>query len=626
MKFEKPLDQKIKANIMLNILKFFNTSDITIVHIDMIIARDDEFAYNWENNAEQVMKSNARQKIVKLLKITNIFILSKAISAHLTKIVKSSSKSSMQRKESFDEENFDEDDHEKSRSQRKSATTSNFSVRNVLEFNMSLRLVEEKKNAPFTNSSTDSQDTLFVSNSRESEIEIEKRDSESRMTNEIKQLEQSTEKKLTPIESKNEDEKQDDEDETHYDKQTSNVITKTVILKKMIKRNSEKSIDLSIASKTTSFKKSRKRKIHETEKDIVRRLQFTNVSFDYTSTLLNKMSTQDVLQRSKKNSQGQQYFSVDSTEVLKKYSSRKKTRTNDEMSEDVSKNDDNQKFITTVEYLKALKSKRKKLITKDIAVKHSEITRDVSKEDRLSDEQLIELEKQRMTKKNRWMTVSYVWNLKNLLYDDYKYLETLKDENGERLWSNEILKPYVLYESVKLFLERQANSALTEHMSSRQRTSKVLIDKKNSFTEKFVKIKNNLEARQLSEVSRNWLIYDRHLSIEDTKKQKTKIRMKKKRRKIEVLHKNVYRVAVINEKWSKEMNDVFMQTNKNLLATMRQLVEKNLSFRDENLALRDQIRQLQTSLALVYGFDEEDLDDSIIEAQNETQDVDVDPF
>ena len=76
------------------------------------------------------------------------------------------------------------------------------------------------------------------------------------------------------------------------------------------------------------------------------------------------------------------------------------------------------------------------------------------------------------------------------------------------------------------------------------------------------------------------------------------------------------------------MNDVFMQTNKNLLATMKQLVEKNLLFRNENLALRDQIRQLQISLVLIYDFDEEDLDDSIIEAQNETQNetqnVDVD--
>ena len=187
---------------------------------------------------------------------------------------------------------------------------------------------------------------------------------------------------------------------------------------------------------------------------------------------------------------------------------------NNEMSKDVSKNDDNQKFITTVEYLKILKSKQKKLITKNIAVKHSEITRDVSKEERLSNEQLIELEKQRMTKKNRWMIVSYVWNFKSLLYNDYKYLETLKDENDERLWSNEILKSYVLYKSVKLFLERQAISALTDHMKSKQKTSKVLIDKKNFFTEKFVKIKNNFETRQLSKNSRKWLIYDRYLNID----------------------------------------------------------------------------------------------------------------
>ena len=205
MRFEESLDQKTKTNIMLNIFKFFNTSNIIIIHIDIIIARNDKFVYNWENNAKQVMKSNARQKIVKLLKITNIFTLSKTINAHLTKVVKSSSKkSSIQRKKSFDEKNFDEDNHEKSRSQRESITTNSFSVRNVFEFNMSLRLVEEKKNASFTNYSTDSQDTLFVSNSKESKIKIEELSSENKMMNEMKQ---STEKKLTSIELKIENKK-----------------------------------------------------------------------------------------------------------------------------------------------------------------------------------------------------------------------------------------------------------------------------------------------------------------------------------------------------------------------------------------------------------------------------------
>ena len=222
MKFEESLDQKTRASIMLNILKFFNTSDITITHIDMIIARNDEFIYNRENNAKQVMKSNARREIVKLLKVTNIFILSKTITTHLTKVVKFLSKSSVQRKNNFEKENFDEDDHEELRSQKESATTSNSSAQtsaqNLAEFNVSLRLVEEKKNASSTNSQvTNSQNTLFVPYSRESEIEVEERDSENRMMNEI---EQSTEKKkkFTSIKSKNEDEKQDDEDGTHYDK------------------------------------------------------------------------------------------------------------------------------------------------------------------------------------------------------------------------------------------------------------------------------------------------------------------------------------------------------------------------------------------------------------------------
>ena len=64
---------------------------------------------------------------------------------------------------------------------------------------MSFRLIEREKNIS-------SQDTLFVLDSRETEIKIEKRDSESKMINEIEQLIEKK-KKLTHIEFKNEDEK-----------------------------------------------------------------------------------------------------------------------------------------------------------------------------------------------------------------------------------------------------------------------------------------------------------------------------------------------------------------------------------------------------------------------------------
>ena len=102
-------------------------------------------------------------------------------------------------------------------------------------------------------------------------------------------MKQSIEKNFTSIESKNKDKKQNDKKNTHYDKQTSNITAKAVILKKTIKRNFEKFITFFIVSKTIT-RKSRKRKIHETKKDIVKRLKLTDVSFDYTSILLIKMS------------------------------------------------------------------------------------------------------------------------------------------------------------------------------------------------------------------------------------------------------------------------------------------------------------------------------------------------
>lgn len=69
--------------------------------------------------------------------------------------------------------------------------------------------------------------------------------------------------------------------------------------------------------------------------------------------------------------------------------------------------------------------------------------------------------------------------------------------------------------------------------------------------------------------------------MEDDPTQKTKVRMKKARREDEELHKKSYRMAVDNEKWSKELNETFFAAKRYLLKTVKDLASEKIASRDE---------------------------------------------
>ena len=84
----------------------------------------------------------------------------------------------------------------------------------------------------------------------------------------------------------------------------------------------------------------------------------------------------------------------------------------------------------------------------------------------------------------------------------------------------------------------------------------LLKNKNDMFIEKYAKVKNNSEARQLFVAPRNYLIYQRQSQTENSFAQKTKTRVKKARKDIESMHLESFRIAIENEEWGKTFREL----------------------------------------------------------------------
>ena len=156
------------------------------------------------------------------------------------------------------------------------------------------------------------------------------------------------------------------------------------------------------------------------------------------------------------------------------------------------------------------------------------------------------------------------------------------------------------------------------HKDSRQRAQKMFKNVRTT-TKKFSKAKDHLEDRKLSQATRNFLIYRRHEKTENDSSQKIKIRMKKIRRDVEELHKKFYQIAVINDQWSKEMNEIFFAVNKNLLKMVKNLIEDNIALKDERDWYK---RQLTRTTSSINDDANDDDDDEKNDEENENLDDD----
>ena len=168
----------------------------------------------------------------------------------------------------------------------------------------------------------------------------------------------------------------------------------------------------------------------------------------------------------------------------------------------------NDTFIKNFNEYVAFKKHKRKIITRNIAVKNLEIIKNILKKEKLNDDKFIELNCRLMSKKARWKKTLYCWNLKNLLYEKYKYLRYFKNKNEEYKWSDEILKLFVSHENVILFRQKIQNSFFINHLKVRQRTLKNYVNKTN-INDKYIFVKNLKKAKKIFEETLKEIIYDR---------------------------------------------------------------------------------------------------------------------
>ena len=90
------------------------------------------------------------------------------------------------------------------------------------------------------------------------------------------------------------------------------------------------------------------------------------------------------------------------------------------------------------------------------------------------------------------------WNIKGLLYEEYKYLGHLKDREGEYRWPEELLKPFVPYGGAFTFRQRALNPPLMGHLGIRKWAPKGYPDQ-TDMSGRYIPAMDSGEARKTSE-------------------------------------------------------------------------------------------------------------------------------
>ena len=309
--------------------------------------------------------------------------------------------------------------------------------------------------------------------------------------------------------------------------------------------------------------------------------KLSTIEYEFTSYILKKMRARE----EKRSKNFKQTFEMNSNITsLRNFLLKEKN---------LSENNDafNNTLIKNFNEYVAFKKHKRKIITKNIAARNSDILHDVLYDERLNDDDLINIKLRIMSKKARWRKTLYCWNLKNLLYEEYKYLRHLKDKNEEYQWSDEILKLFVSHENVILFRQKAQNSFFINHLKVRQRASKDYVDKTNN-NDRYIFVKNSKKTRKIFEDTLKKIIYDRLQKIKIDKK-KTMMRIKSVRRVIEKLIEESYVIVVVTQQWNQNSAKLWHQTNVELLKFNRFLVEKNKALVEEITNLRELIDVLQ---------------------------------
>lgn len=162
-----------------------------------------------------------------------------------------------------------------------------------------------------------------------------------------------------------------------------------------------------------------------------------------------------------------------------------------------------------------------------------QISRDIPKDQRKSDQELLDIGLQSIgqANKDRWRQAPYCWNEKGFLYEPYFYLTEKRDPHtNEFIWNNEMLWKFARDHKVDLFTTRQTMPGLlTAKGTLRKRAPRQTVAQR-SYDGRY--IQDIPEARRLTEATRSQIIYDRQKEIKDDKTTGVQ-RMKKERKELE---------------------------------------------------------------------------------------------
>ena len=155
---------------------------------------------------------------------------------------------------------------------------------------------------------------------------------------------------------------------------------------------------------------------------------------------------------------------------------------------------------------------KKKRLRKSAVEQKKELgdVKEVPVDERLSDQALLDIGLEKLTRKERHKKANYCWTFRGFLKEAYWHLADKKDNKGEHIWNNSTLKP-MLREDLEQFRKRRDPSSSTVFGASgvRQRAPKTTKDAHDPHTGRFKKV--TPAEKQISEQHQDNLIYQRIL-------------------------------------------------------------------------------------------------------------------
>ena len=148
------------------------------------------------------------------------------------------------------------------------------------------------------------------------------------------------------------------------------------------------------------------------------------------------------------------------------------------------------------------KPKKKRLTVAELKKGFEHVTKDVPKDERLSDKELLDLGKKNITKVQRWVEAPYAWNFRGALLGPYYRLALVKisDQDGEYYWDNKDLKG-MGFKNPEFFRERLKYPNLYAAKGGLRRRPPPKVTPKRDDRGRYHKAASTTEGRKISEAT-----------------------------------------------------------------------------------------------------------------------------